>query len=116
MLSVPFAWKFHGYPSDYWRFTREGVKKLFPRIDWDEDDNNRWHTPKRGDFRELDDSLGIVHLSGKYYRQRGMLLRGVAADLLKVVRSLGLLRWLLGYRYLMLPTMIDMIGVLRDES
>lgn len=116
VLSVPFAWKFHGYPSDYWRFTREGVKKLFPRIDWDEDDNNRWHTPKRGDFRELDDSLGIVHLSGKYYRQRGMLLRGIAADLLKVVRSLGLLRWLLGYRYLLLPTMVDMIGVLRDES
>jgi hypothetical protein len=57
----------------------------------------------------------MVHLSGKYYRQRGMLLRGIAADLLKVVRSLGLLRWLLGYRYLMLPTMVDMIGVLRDE-
>src|SRR5688500_11735663 len=25
-VSVPFAWKFHGYPSDYWRFTHEGVK------------------------------------------------------------------------------------------
>ena len=32
VLSVPFAWKFHGYPSDYWRFTQEGVKKLFPKI------------------------------------------------------------------------------------
>jgi hypothetical protein len=58
----------------------------------------------------------MVQLSGKYYRQHGKLLRGIAADFLKVVRSLGLFRWLLGYRYLMLPTMIDMVGVLRDET
>jgi SAM-dependent methyltransferase len=116
VLSVPFAWKFHGYPSDYWRFTREGVKKLFPRIDWDESGVNLWHTPKQDDFRILDESLGMVQLSGKYYREHGKLLRGIAADFLKVVRSLGLFRWLLGYRYLMLPTMIDMVGVLRDET
>ena len=116
VLSVPFAWKFHGYPSDYWRFTREGVKKLFPRIDWGETGASLWHTPRQGDFRELDESLGMVHMSGKYYRQRGMLLRGISADLLKLVRSLGLFRWLLGYRYLMLPTMIDMVGVLRDDA
>ena len=32
VVSVPFAWKFHGYPSDYWRFTHEGVKLLFPEL------------------------------------------------------------------------------------
>lgn len=116
VLSVPFAWKFHGYPSDYWRFTTEGVKKLFPRIDWDEGDSGRWHTPVTGDFRALDESLGKLHLSGKYYREHGMLLRGFVADVLKVISSLGLLKWLLGYRYLMTPTMIDMVGVLRDEA
>jgi hypothetical protein len=31
-VSVPFAWKFHAYPSDYWRFTHEGVKLLFPKL------------------------------------------------------------------------------------
>ena len=35
-VSVPHAWKFHGYPSDYWRFTPEGVKKLFPDLSFDE--------------------------------------------------------------------------------
>ena len=30
--SVPFVWRIHAYPSDYWRFTKEGVKLLFPRI------------------------------------------------------------------------------------
>lgn len=34
LLSVPFVWRFHGYPNDYWRFTSEGVKALFPRIKW----------------------------------------------------------------------------------
>ena len=34
-ISVPFAWRVHGYPSDYWRFTVEGVKVLFPNIEWD---------------------------------------------------------------------------------
>lgn len=33
-LAVPFVWRVHGYPSDYFRFTIEGVRSLFPRIDW----------------------------------------------------------------------------------
>lgn len=34
-LSVPFVWRVHAYPNDYWRFTVEGVRELFPRIEWD---------------------------------------------------------------------------------
>lgn len=34
-LSVPFVWRFHSYPNDYWRFTAEAVRELFPRIRWD---------------------------------------------------------------------------------
>lgn len=33
-LSVPFVWRVHGYPSDYWRFTVEAVRELFPGIHW----------------------------------------------------------------------------------
>lgn len=33
-LSVPFVFRFHGYPSDYWRFTPEAIKILFPDIDF----------------------------------------------------------------------------------
>jgi SAM-dependent methyltransferase len=115
VLSVPFAWKFHGYPSDYWRFTAEGVKKLFPQLDWDAEGRECWHSPKKGDFRRVDEFVGMAPLSGRYYRERGETLRGVGADFLKVFRSLGLFRWLLGYRYLMLPTMINMVGVLRKD-
>lgn len=34
-ISVPFIWRFHGYPNDYFRFTAEGVKTLFKNIAWD---------------------------------------------------------------------------------
>lgn len=33
-ISVPFVWKVHAYPSDYWRFTTEAVRELFPGIKW----------------------------------------------------------------------------------
>lgn len=34
-ISVPFVWRVHLYPGDYWRFTIEGVRELFPGIRWD---------------------------------------------------------------------------------
>lgn len=29
-LSVPFVWRQHGFPNDFWRFTPAGVRVLFP--------------------------------------------------------------------------------------
>jgi SAM-dependent methyltransferase len=34
-VEAPFVWRIHSYPSDYWRFTVEGVRLLFPHIVWD---------------------------------------------------------------------------------
>lgn len=34
-LTVPFAWRLHSYPQDFWRFSPRCVRDvLFPRIDW----------------------------------------------------------------------------------
>jgi hypothetical protein len=33
-LTVPFTWRVHGYPDDYWRFTTSAIRELFPRIKW----------------------------------------------------------------------------------
>lgn len=33
-VQVPFVWRYHDYPGDLWRFTHEGVRELFPRIEW----------------------------------------------------------------------------------
>jgi len=35
-LSVPFIWRYHGYPGDYWRFTPDAVEFLFPEFKFDE--------------------------------------------------------------------------------
>jgi len=36
LLAVPFAWRVHGYPSDYWRFTIESFPVLFPTVQWED--------------------------------------------------------------------------------
>lgn len=33
-VSVPFVWRIHAYPDDYWRMTPEAVRLLFPKIEW----------------------------------------------------------------------------------
>lgn len=34
LISVPFQWRVHGYPNDYFRFTFNGIKALFTEIKW----------------------------------------------------------------------------------
>lgn len=36
LISVPFVWRVHGYPDDYWRMTKSSIPVLFPEIDWHE--------------------------------------------------------------------------------
>lgn len=35
-VTVPFIWRVHNYPSDYWRFTADGLMALFDKIIWSE--------------------------------------------------------------------------------
>lgn len=34
LVCVPFCWRLHAYPSDYWRMTAEALEVLFPSIEW----------------------------------------------------------------------------------
>jgi hypothetical protein len=34
-VSVPFVHRVHGYPSDFWRMTPDGLRSIFPAITWD---------------------------------------------------------------------------------
>lgn len=34
LIGVPFVWRVHAYPSDYWRMTAEALEVLFPHIRW----------------------------------------------------------------------------------
>jgi hypothetical protein len=113
-VSVPFAWQFHGYPSDYWRFTHEGVKKLFPGLEF-----NLSHgvaaQARAGEMTPLDEDIGKIPFSPRFHRDRGHRLRGISAGLLRTLARTGVLRWLAGYRYVMAPTMVTMIGVRRAQ-
>ena len=113
-VSVPFAWRYHGYPHDYWRFTHEGVRKLFPKLEFDVDSGVA-STSRDGEFTALDEEVGRIPFSSKWHSARGHWLRGVTASLLRLLSRIGILRWLCGYRYVMAPTHIFMIGELRGE-
>jgi hypothetical protein len=67
-VSVPFAWRFHGYPSDYWRFTQEGVKKLFPRLAFDVAAGQA--TVPSGESRPLDQDIGLIHIGRRSFSCR----------------------------------------------
>jgi SAM-dependent methyltransferase len=33
-MSVPWVWRYHAYPDDYYRFSWKGIMELFPDFDW----------------------------------------------------------------------------------
>lgn len=33
-VTVPFCWRHHSYPGDYWRVSVEALEVLFPSIEW----------------------------------------------------------------------------------
>lgn len=115
-ISAPFSWRFHGYPSDYWRFSHEGIKKLFPKIAFD-NSKCTLATIRKNEFIPIDEKMGRIAFRSKEYFKRGKYLRGLTAKLLGLLGKLGLLRWLLGYTYIMPPVEVMMFGNLdRQDS
>lgn len=112
-ISVPFSWKAHAYPSDYWRFTPEGVKCLFQKIDFDSE-HTFAATSKRGEIIKIDDDLGRISFSLSEHWKRGHYLSGIVAKLLKLFSDCGL-GLFTGYHYIMAPTYILMLGKLQDN-
>lgn len=33
-VAVPWVWRYHAYPDDYFRFSPRGIQALFPAFDW----------------------------------------------------------------------------------
>ncbi|MBN1974462.1 MAG: class I SAM-dependent methyltransferase [Sedimentisphaerales bacterium] len=108
-IGVPFSWQIHGYPNDYWRFTPEGIKKLFPNIKFDESKSVA-ATSKEGEFLIINDDLGKISFSFSKHKNSGHIIRGISAKFLKILSKIGIFRWILGYRHLFSPTGFLMIG------
>jgi len=107
-ISVPFAWQIHRYPADYWRFAPEGVKLLFPALEFDES-RRSMSTSKPGQIKPIDDFMCRAELSVSAALKRGAygLLRSL---LVRLVRQLRIFPFIFDYRYLHPPVMINMIG------
>ncbi|WP_374338224.1 class I SAM-dependent methyltransferase [Methyloversatilis sp.] len=63
-MSVPWVWRFHAYPDDYFRFSWRGIEKLFPDFDWSE----RYYSTNVDDefisideFRDADNRMALLH-------------------------------------------------------
>ncbi len=63
-VSVPWVWRFHAYPDDYFRFSYRGLKELFPDYEWQQ---MYYSTYIRYEFYEIneqnqniDDELAIM--------------------------------------------------------
>jgi hypothetical protein len=108
LISVPFSWEIHAYPSDYWRFTPEGVKELFPAFEFDPA-RCSMSTSRTGQIRPLDQSMFCANLSVSLALRRGDY--GFSRSLLvRLARRLRLFPFIFDYRYLHPPVMVNMIG------
>ncbi len=108
LISVPFSFEVHGYPSDYWRFTPEGVKALFPRLDFDRFPAFMC-TEITGENMVLDDMLFRFNLP----KATGRNIKGGLAGklLLALCKRAGVSPGMFDYNFLWPRVMINMIGV-----
>jgi SAM-dependent methyltransferase len=56
-ISVPWVWRYHPYPDDYFRFSPRAVQTLLPRVEWL---HAAYSTTAVGDLVTLD----LVNVSG----------------------------------------------------
>lgn len=52
-MSVPWVWRYHAYPDDYFRFSHRGVMSLFDEFEWA---NTCYSSTVNGEFFEISDS------------------------------------------------------------
>jgi SAM-dependent methyltransferase len=100
VISVPFVWRFHGYPSDYWRFTPEGVMKLFPELEF-ELSQGTVSTCIPGEIKPMTREVGQKKIPKSLSGSEGLL---------KIFGRLGFLKGLFSWIYKLPPTNVNMIG------
>jgi hypothetical protein len=84
-ISVPWIFPFHGYPNDYFRFSPEGVRLLFPGIRWTKVGA---HSGPTGPFFEWDPSTPNRHLRTSSATEPGTpLFRKCLIDMIGIKAS-----------------------------
>ena len=107
-LAGAFATAQRRVGPDYWRFTSAGIQRLFPFLVFRPDEAVA-ASARTGDFMPIE-TLPLIPFDPQYYRGRGLRFRGVVVKVLNALGKIGLLRWLVGYPYLLIPAEVIMIG------
>ncbi len=68
-VSVPFVFRYHGYPGDFWRFTPEAVVHLFPQVDFRDLSHSCVASLEEGDWMSLR-GLNVQKLNRFLFRPR----------------------------------------------
>jgi predicted SAM-dependent methyltransferase len=107
-LSVPFIFRHHGYPGDYWRFTPEAVRFLYPSLRFDGGGS-------RNTLAALDTGE-VAPLPETFEKRNSFTFRPRSRPfkiLRKNLKKWGWTRWIPPYS--LAPTMVNMIGI-RPET
>jgi hypothetical protein len=85
-ISVPWVWRHHAYPDDYFRFSYRGVMELFPGFDWVslEYSTNvpNEFIPISSDSKLTDDSMAVFHRVAFMSKQRRKYLPYLMVNML----------------------------------
>lgn len=108
-VSAPFSWRIHGYPSDYWRFTSEGIKLLFPNIEFDMACSNLTST-STGYFKPIDDYMLRIELDATKAKER-KIYNNFTLFAMRVIRKTKIIPWIANHSYLFPPVNINMVGI-----
>lgn len=85
-ISVPWVWRYHAYPDDYFRFSYRGVMELFPRFKWNAMEYSTnvpgEFIPISGDGKRGDDSMAIHRRTGFLSKQRRKYLPYLMVNML----------------------------------
>ncbi|MCP3928838.1 MAG: hypothetical protein GY705_07030, partial [Bacteroidetes bacterium] len=95
--------------------TPEGVEKLFPKIEFDTT-HRLASTSKDGELYRPDTEVGKIKFSSKTHIKNTDYLKAVSVKILRGFSKIGIFRWIVGYRYVLTPTMINMTGKLLTKK
>lgn len=109
LISVPFSWRIHGYPADYWRFTPDGVRVLFPGFDFDAHPGHL-STSVVGDTGAINNFMMRAELDITKGLKRKLYGR-LTACFIELFRKWGFMPQIFRHPYLFPPVLINMIGV-----
>lgn len=111
-VSVPFAWEIHRFPEDYWRFTPDAVRLLFPAVEFPLQ-SCAYHSQEEDVFFPLEQGPPrLGRALNRFGLPRGKFYRAASAWL----GRRGWIRRALPCDYFFPPVQLDMIGFKREQG